>query len=284
MRTKLLLSILFFISISGKTKAIPDEGGDSLYFFNSNLLFIPTEASIFESKNGVTKYFDTKNLKLDIGATIDLIGLKHGEKEYSFGADFFTFSNLRSESNFKFPVDAIDYMFGINFNMRLKQNEKWKMSYRLRISHISSHFEDGHIYERTDTIFTPVVFSKEFFDLAAVSDYKLGEGFYLKNLLALNYVFHSIPEDASGFSGQIGIETKYFFTKIFSAYLSSDFVLAEVNSNTNLNLNIETGLSLGRVNSRALMLYFSYYDGQDYRGQYYGKYLNNHGIGLRIKF
>ncbi|MBV6477541.1 MAG: hypothetical protein HGGPFJEG_00280 [Ignavibacteria bacterium] len=284
MRTKLLLSILFFISISGKTKAIPAEGGDSLYFFNSNLLFIPTEASIFESKNGVTKYFDTKNLKLDIGATIDLIGLKHGEKEYSFGADFFTFSNLRSESNFKFPVDAIDYMFGINFNMRLKQNEKWKMSYRLRISHISSHFEDGHIYERTDTIFTPVVFSKEFFDLAAVSDYKLGEGFYLKNLLALNYVFHSIPEDASGFSGQIGIETKYFFTKIFSAYLSSDFVLAEVNSNTNLNLNIETGLSLGRVNSRALMLYFSYYDGQDYRGQYYGKYLNNHGIGLRIKF
>lgn len=256
---------------------------DSLYFFNSALLFKPVESSIFESKNGVTKFTDTKNLRLDIGATMDIVGLKNGNSDYSFGADFFTFSNLRSESNFKFPVDAIDYLFGINFNLRKIYNEKLRLAYRLRVSHISSHFEDGHIYERTDTIFTPVVFSKEFIDIAAVSDIKFIENFYLKNMLALNYVFHSIPEEITEFSGQFGIETKYYFSKIFSAYISADFVLAKVRSESNLNISMESGLSLGRINSRAILIYFSYYDGQDYRGQYYGKYLNNHGIGIRIK-
>lgn len=256
---------------------------DSLYFFESNLLFNPVEASVFESKNGVTKFTDKKNLRLDIGATIDLIGLKNANTDYSFGADFFTFSNLRSESNFKFPVDAIDYLFGINLNMRKIQNKNWKMSYRLRLSHISSHFEDGHIYERTDTIFTPVVFSKEFIDIAAVSDLKIMKNFYLKNMLAVNYIFHSIPEEISEFSGQFGIETKYYFTKIFGAYISADFVLATVSSESNLNINLESGLSFGNINSRAILLYFAYYDGQDYKGQYYGKYLNNHGIGIRIK-
>ncbi len=38
--------------------------------------------------------------------------------------DFFTFSNLRSEDNFKFPVDAIDYMFGVNFNLKKKLSRK----------------------------------------------------------------------------------------------------------------------------------------------------------------
>ena len=153
----------------------------------------------------------------------------------------------------------------------------------MRISHVSSHFEDGHIYERSDTIFTPVVFSKEFIDAAAVSDIKFNGNFYLKNMLALNYVFHSIPDDISGFSGQFGIETKYYFTKIFSAYISADFVLSKVKSESNLNVSMESGLSFGRLNSRAVLIYFAYYDGQDYRGQYYGKYLNNHGIGIRIK-
>lgn len=256
---------------------------DSLYFFDSNLLFKPLEASIFEPRNGVTKFTDKKNLKLDIGAGIDIIGLKMGNTSYSLGADFFTFSNLRSESNFKFPVDAIDYLFGLNVNMQKVHSEKLKTSYRLRISHVSSHFEDGHIYENTDTIFTPVVFSKEFIDIAVISDFSPYRNFYLRNLLGLNYIFHSIPEEISDVSGQFGIETKYFFTKIFSAYVSTDLVLSEVNSETNLNISLESGISLGSFNSRSVNVYFSYYDGQDYKGQYYGKYLNNLGFGLRVK-
>ena len=49
---------------------------DSLYFFTTNLLFVPTESGIFESRVGATKFIDKKNLKLDIGVSFDLAGYK----------------------------------------------------------------------------------------------------------------------------------------------------------------------------------------------------------------
>lgn len=257
---------------------------DSLYFFNSNQLFVPTETSVFEAKNGITKYTDEKNLRLDIGVSADLIGLKHRNIVYSVGADFFTFSNLRSESGFKFPVDAIDYMFGLNFNFKNKYSSDAVMSGRLRVSHISSHFEDGHIYERSDTIFSPVVFSKEFIDLASSLDLKLKSNLFLKIMPALNIVFHSIPENISVLSGQLGLQFRYYPVKNFSVYVSNDNYLSKVNSDTRLSDNFEAGISFGKTGSRSVNIFYTYYDGHDYRGQYYGKYLNNNGIGARIKF
>ncbi|MEO8665443.1 MAG: DUF1207 domain-containing protein [Ignavibacteria bacterium] len=260
----------------------PSSSKDSIYFFTTDLVFTPTESGVFESRIGATKFTDKKNLKLDIGASFDLIGYKVNQNTFSFGADFFTFSNLRSEDNFKFPVDAIDYLFGVNFNFKNNEHGN-KLFSRLRISHISSHFEDGHIYERSDTIFTPVVFSKEFINLAAARDFEIDKKLNLKTLIALDYIFHSIPKDLSKLSGQLGLETRYYLSDIVDVYLSNDVTLASVNSKTNLNENFEGGISFGGISKRSVKIYFTYYDGQDYRGQYYGKYLNYKGIGVGFK-
>ncbi len=282
---KIKIFILFFIIAP---HCIYSKAGnsfsDSLFFFNTNRIFTPTESSISEAKTGITKYTDKKNLRLDIGVSMDIIGLKKKNTVYSLGADFFTFSNLRSESNFKFPVDAIDYMFGLNFNFRKIISSDAVVSCRLRISHISSHFEDGHIYERSDTIFTPVVFSKEYFDLASALDLNIKRNLSLKIMPAVNIIFHSIPENISVLSGQLGLQFRFFPVKKLSVYLSNDIYLSKVNSDTRLSENFEAGISLGEINSRTLNLFYTYYDGHDYRGQYYGKYLNNNGIGARIKF
>ncbi|MEP7145915.1 MAG: DUF1207 domain-containing protein [bacterium] len=252
---------------------------DSLFFFSSNLLFVPTESSIFESRIGVTKFTDKKYLKLDIGATIDLIGYKEVQNTFSLGVDFFTFSNLRSEANFKFPVDAIDYFFGVNLNFKKYLSGK-DFSSRLRISHISSHFEDGHIYEIADTVHSAAVYSKEFINLAAVKEFTLHNKINIKTLIALDYIFHSVPKDLSKLSGQLGLETRYFFSDILAVYLSNDLTLASVNSKTNLNENFEGGISFGGFHKRTIKFYFTFYDGQDYRGQYYGKYLKYKGLGI----
>jgi hypothetical protein len=103
-------------------------------------------------------------------------------------------------------------------------------------------------------------------------------------MIGINYIFHAIPDEISSFSGQIGLEFRYYLTKFLNFYISNDVILASVNSVSNLNESFEAGLSFGNINSRALSLYFDYYDGQDYKGQYYGKYLNNTGLGLRFKF
>ncbi|MDQ3020828.1 MAG: DUF1207 domain-containing protein [Bacteroidota bacterium] len=277
-KTILLIFFLqFLLSDIGLSK------DDSLYFFNSNLVFVPTESSIFEAKTGVTKFINDDYLILDIGVSMDLIGYKANQNTFSFGVDFFTFSNLRTENNFKFPVDAVDYFFGVNFNLKRKVSGKLDLSARLRISHVSSHLEDGHIYERTDTIFTPFVFSEEFINLAFKNDYKINSNLSFKGLFALNYIFHSIP-DMSKLSGQLGLELRNYFTKILSLYISNNLVLASVNSESNLNENFETGFSLGTPGRRSVNFYFDYYDGQDYRGQYYSDYLNYKGLGIRFKF
>jgi len=276
----LLLLILPQI-IFGKNASVKN---DSLYFFTSNTIYVPVEASIIEAKNGVTKFIDSKYLTLNIGVSFDLIGLKAKKNTFSFGIDFFTFSNLRSEDNFKFPVDAIDYLFGVNFNLKRDLSKRNVLTSRFRISHISSHFEDGHVYERTDTIFTPYVFSKEFLELSVMSNYRINNKLYFKSMLGVNFIFHAIPDEISSFSGELGLELRYYITKFLNFYISNDVNIASVNSVSNLNESFETGLSFGNINSRALSLYFDYYDGQDYKGQYYGKYLNYTGLGLRFKF
>ncbi len=276
----LLLLLLPHIIYAKDTSA----KNDSLYFFTSNTLYVPVEASIIEAKNGVTKFLDSKYLTLNIGVSFDLIGLKAKKNTFSFGIDFFTFSNLRSEDNFKFPVDAIDYLFGVNFNLKRNLSDRNVLTSRFRISHISSHFEDGHVYERTDTIFTPYVFSKEFLELSVMSNYRINNELYFKSMIGINYIFHAIPDEISSFSGQLGLEFRYYITKFLNFYISNDVNLASVNSVSNLNESFETGISFGNINSRALSLYFDYYDGQDYKGQYYGKYLNYTGLGLRFKF
>ena len=281
MKSITLLLLLLPHIIYGKDSSVKN---DSLYFFTSNTLYVPVEASIIEAKNGVTKFTDSKYLTLNIGVSFDLIGLKAKKNTFSFGIDFFTFSNLRSEDNFKFPVDAIDYLFGVNFNLKRNLSDRNVLTSRFRISHISSHFEDGHVYERTDTIFTPYVFSKEFLELSVMSNYRINNELYFKSMIGINYIFHAIPDEISSFSGQIGLEFRYYLTKFLNFYISNDVILASVNSVSNLNESFETGLSFGNINSRALSLYFDYYDGQDYKGQYYGKYLNYTGLGLRFKF
>jgi hypothetical protein len=281
LRSITLLLLLLPHIIYGKDSSVKN---DSLYFFTSNTLYVPVEASIIEAKNGVTKFLDSKYLTLNIGVSFDLIGLKAKKNTFSFGIDFFTFSNLRSEDNFKFPVDAIDYLFGVNFNLKRNLSDRNVLTSRFRISHISSHFEDGHVYERTDTIFTPYVFSKEFLELSVMSNYRINNELYFKSMIGINYIFHAIPDEISSFSGELGLEFRYYITKFLNFYISNDVILASVNSVSNLNESFETGLSFGNINSRALSLYFDYYDGQDYKGQYYGKYLNYTGLGLRFKF
>ncbi|MBX7042555.1 MAG: DUF1207 domain-containing protein [Ignavibacteria bacterium] len=281
-RSLLLIAFISLLTVWNPCSA--SAGSDSVFFFSSEKVYTPLEAGVLESRIGFQKYTNSKFLELDIGASADIAGVKSGNSIYSAGIDFFTFSNLRSESNFKFPVDAIDYYFGINLNLKNRLSKRSDIQARLRAGHISSHLEDGHIYENTDTIFTPFVFSKEFIDLSAIYEYRPGSKFLLKGQGGINFIFHSIPAEISPFSGQIGFEARYLIADVLSLYASNEVTIAEVNSSVNLNESFEGGVRLGRLNSRGITIFFSYYDGQDFRGQYYGEYLNTLGIGLKFNY
>ncbi len=275
----LLLGLALFLFC---TKAYSQE--TEIYYVHSNEVFRPIQAAVFESKIGLSSNIQQENLKLDIGASVDIMGLKNKNYTASFGAEFFTFSNLRKEDNFKFPVDAIDYYFGISFNYKKDINPISSISSRLRIAHISSHFEDGHKFSRTDTIFTPVVYSREFIELAGIYDYKISPNFILRTMLGVNLLMHTIPYDFGKVSLQIGNELRYSFTKYFGVYLSNDLRNASVKGNSNFNESFETGINLGGFDNRGINIFYSIYNGQDYKGQYYDKVLNINSIGTHIIF
>ena len=77
------------------------------------LLFTPLTANVFEPRIGAMYQLSAEKLRLDIGASFDLADLKLFDGvETRFGTDFFTFTRLRSERGFKFPVETSDYFFG----------------------------------------------------------------------------------------------------------------------------------------------------------------------------
>ena len=71
---------------------------------------------------------DNNKLRLDISTSRDIVKWYDDDETISIGADLFTFTRLRSTDNFKFPVETIDYLFGLNagYKKQLRdENELW---------------------------------------------------------------------------------------------------------------------------------------------------------------
>jgi hypothetical protein len=272
----IFISIFFLCSVTYAQKQCSKTS--DIQFLPSTNLFEPVKASVIEAKNGVIKDLNRNNLILNIGISSDIIRFNQKDFSLSLGADFFTYSNLRSEPNFKFPVDAIDYFFGLNFNYRKQISDNKMLSARMRISHISAHFEDGHSHS-----YLTSVYSREFVDLAFGFDLKLKKNIYLKNNLSFNYLFHSIPDNFGNISLQYGFEFRYFTVDYFSIYFSNDIKYLEIANNHYLNESMETGIRFGKINSKGISISFNYYDGRDFKGQYYNSYLNYKGIGINFE-
>ena len=82
--------------------------------FPSDLNIQPFTANILEPKAGFLFSMDNNKLRLDISTSRDIVKWFDDGETISIGADLFTFTRLRSTDNFKFPVETIDYLFGLN--------------------------------------------------------------------------------------------------------------------------------------------------------------------------
>ena len=115
-----------------------------------NTLFKPLLADPMEPRIAVMPWLGKRHLQLDIGSSADLY--RSESKDFAAGVDFATYSLLNRSDNFKFPVDAIDYLFGINASWKQPVSIDAlpfdEFSGKIRLSHISAHFEDGH-YDAT---------------------------------------------------------------------------------------------------------------------------------------
>ncbi|MFH1195314.1 MAG: DUF1207 domain-containing protein [bacterium] len=269
----------FFLSLFIFYSAI--FGQDSVKIFPGDLTVKPFAANVLEPKLGFLFQVDHNELRLDIGNSLDVIRFKiDDDAVISFGADLFTFTLLRSEDNFHFPVDAVDYLFGINAGYKISRDNT-EYGFRFRLSHISAHLADGH-FDKTNNEWkdehSPRVFSKEFLELIYFLGYE-----QFRFYGGITYNFHIDPVELGKDNYQIGIE--YFFDNVISDYLTPyiayDGRLAHLDEYV-LNNSLCAGIKFGHSYGKGVSLYFQYYSGNSIHGEYFDYKTKYSAFGINL--
>ena len=246
-------------------------------WFPAGIHIQPFTANFLEPRARTSFMIGKNELRLDIGATADLFHYKKGNKTLSFGSDLFTYTRLRGEKDFHFPVETIDYLFGINAGYKVIVNDK-EYGFRLRISHISAHYVDGH-YDYSINYWrnyiTPRVYSREFVELFPF--YRINS---LRIYAGLTYLFHVNPDRVGKGIYQLGFD--YFLTSLsdfFSPFIAYDFKVGKIEKFYGNNI-ISAGLKFGNYNSKGISVMFSYYSGKSVHGELFDLNENYFSFGI----
>lgn len=270
---KIIISIILISSISF---------AQSHKWFPSELNIQPFTANMLEPKAGFLISTDNNKLRLDISTSRDLIHWIDDCETISAGADVFTFTRLRSNDDFKFPVETIDYLFGVNAGYKKELTEDKEYGVRFRLSHISTHLVDGQFdapSQKWREGREPFVYSKEFIELFPY--YRTGN---LRAYLGITYIFHIIPEELKKVNLQAGFDyfATQFGTDLFIPFIAYDFKLNGIEKYYGNNI-ISMGIKFGNWKAKGLSFYYSYISGKSIHGQLYDLQENYSNIGFNFE-
>ncbi|MBA4406198.1 DUF1207 domain-containing protein [bacterium] len=248
-------------------------------FFPNDLTVHPFSANQLEPRLGFIFKVNSNQLWLNIGNSIDLVRIKHESEIFSVGADLFTWTFLKKEDNFRFPVDAIDYMFGLNFGFKTEVHN-YSFGARVRLSHISAHMVDGHydaVQQQWKDGRNPLVYSREFVEVL---------GFYsfynLRVYVGGTYLYHVDPPEIGKANLQAGLE---YYMKDALAYNLSPYIAADGTWRTRdnkRNFTFNTGVKFGKIAERGVRIFYQYYFGFDINGEYYDVRREYSALGINL--
>ena len=256
---KLFFIVLIFSSVLNAQKNIE--------YFPNGLTIRPFAANTLEPKLGFSFKINDNELRLDIGNSMDLVRIQKGNHTFSVGADLFTWTLLRKENNFHFPVEAVDYLFGLNFGYK-RVMHNFSIGARVRLSHISAHLVDGN-YNKTQNDwrngYYPRVYSREFVETLAYVKYKR-----LRVYGGITYLYHVDPAEIKKDNYQLGFD--YYLNKFFGSnitpFMGYDLKLVHLSEYTGNN-SFTAGVKFGKIEGKGLSITFNYYSGYSIHGEYY---------------
>jgi Protein of unknown function (DUF1207) len=285
MRTAPYLLLLLFLPSLLQSQS--DTHPPDIEFLSSGLNFSPLIANTFEPRVGFVFQAGNSDLRLDIGNSIDLLAfnaLASSGDKLVFGADFFTWTALRQDENFHFPVDAVDYLFGLNFSYSYPMGNAHVLESRLRWSHISAHLVDGRFQKESMSWREgqlPRVYSREYFELIVA--YNIDN--FLRPYAGLSYVYHIDPADLGKEVAQIGFEATlpHNSDDRIHPYLAYDLRLLKISEYSAAH-SAQIGIKFGHWYGRGLNLFIALYNGMSYHGEYHDARISYWGPGLTIDF
>lgn len=250
-------------------------------WFPDDLNVQPFTANVLEPKAGFEFLSGKSEIRLNAGTSRDFYKILDDKSSLSFGADFFTYSLLRSERDFHFPVDAIDYLFGLNTSYKISEDAK-EYGFRFRLSHISAHFVDGHFdYAAKDWRDgrTPQVFSREFIEIFPF--YKFES---LRLYTGFTYIFNITPDYVGKEIYQAGFD--YYFPNypfnLINPFIAYDFKLNKIDKFSGSN-SIALGVKFGKTDAKGFSIRFSYFSGKSIHGEYFDIYEKYSSLGFNLE-
>lgn len=276
MKKYYLIFMILIVSFVNQAQTVTETEYE---FFPNDLIIHPFTANQLEPKLGFVFRMNSNQLWLNIGNSMDLIRIKRDSEIFSIGADLFTWTLLKKEDNFRFPVDAVDYMFGLNFGFKTAVHN-YSFGGRIRLSHISAHFVDGHFdkdKQQWKDGMDPRVFSREFVEVL---------GFYSFNNIRVylggTYLYHVEPSGIGKASVQAGLE---YFMKDALSYNISPYIAADGTMKTNdkkRNFTLNAGIKFGKIEGRGLRIFYQYYNGYDINGEYFDVKREHSTLGINL--
>jgi hypothetical protein len=273
MRSIVVLILIFFIKLNSLAQTTTE-------LFPADLNIQPFTAHFLEPKTGFQYLFDIDKVRIDIGTSHDIIHWKAEDESFSFGADFFTYTRARSEDNFKFPVETVDYLFGVNSSYKSKY-EKSEWGARLRFSHISAHLVDGYYDAESESWLNgrePFVYSREFFEL--IGYFKI---YGIRIYGGITYNIHIVPDEIKKGILQAGFDyyAVQLKTSVFTPFIAYDFKLTGIDQYSGNNI-ISAGIKFGEPESRGFSILASYFSGKSVHGEFYNVNESYPTIGINL--
>lgn len=240
---------------------------------------------------------ERERLRLDIGGTIPLLRSvvskqSEGRIEAEIGADFFTWSRLRSEESFKFPVEAVDYYFGLYATASDAwlfgdhPERSWRVVPTFRIAHISAHLVDG------DTLFgtasDPFVYSREFVELLGEIEWRSEDrDLLIRSGLGARALFHAIPDVDNAVSPFLWIDGSYRPSSALPLTLQAGYWLRLDNEfssqlGTLIEHRLRLAVLLAGVDQAGVSIETGYHRGRSVYGHYLLEEIATWSFGFRI--
>ncbi len=305
LKVQALLSVLLLVIAIHSAISQTNENEDDARFLTYPHTVGALYAGKYEARISGTRESEFDRLRLDIGATIDILRLGLSEEadsglasQLTFGADFFTWTRLRSTESFKFPVEAVDYYFGINAAYNSGDDPLLGIvtDTRLRIAHISAHLVDGHP-SFTDPLQQYITYSREFVDLMVASSFN-GNGelvsYYdtreepsvmIRPYIGGLWMFHTIPDTLGALAPYAGFDMYWHPEPSAPITLKAGY---EARLNTELEPvgehQFRLGLKLGHPHSNGVLIEGGYYSGRSQYGQTFNLREEYYTVGFSIDY
>lgn len=284
---KFLLVFLFLLSVINL-----NAQKSEVDFLPAGLHFLPLKANVYEAKLGLIYFPDDRSLKVDIGNSVDLVGIQNliGDIKVTLGIDFMAYGLASSYQGKRLQIDALDGFFGGNATFSHKVNNTDDMKLRLRIIHNSAHLVDGS-YNNDGTWknnYLPVPYARDFIEPTFAYEINK-ESYFTRFYVSPSYSMLVRPAILKRWSFNTGFELALnsligkTAQKSNNLYFAYQFSLIGVPAYAGNN-NFMFGIKMGEYYNKGINLFLSYYTGMHYFSEYYVKKIDKFGIGFYIDF